>query len=161
MRLYLHKPEEYTRDSFLGYSGSPCFKRYFDYRRSRFNQYIFLDILHFLRSFLIISAVKMLTSNNDNADPYKNSAFNLLKRIYPITNEIHSDKFFIREISIVFILAFVGVKMLLLYYYKFPIFISLSVKVGIIAVGVIFSIYVSNRQSAALASLEMIEDFKK
>jgi tellurite resistance protein TerC len=179
---------------------------------------------------LIISAVKMLTSSTDNVDPYKNPAFNILKKIYPFTSEIHDDKFFIREngikmatpllvvlvviettdimfavdsipaifavttdafivftsnvfailglrslyfvlasymdkfrylkVSLVFVLAFVGTKMLLLHYYKFPTLISLSVIVGIIAVGVLASIYAGSRPSSALAPLEVLNKAK-
>jgi tellurite resistance protein TerC len=55
------------------------------------------------------------------------------------------------KMSLVFVLAFVGVKMLLAHYYHFPTFVSLSVILGILAVGVAASLLGGHRDTAALA----------
>jgi tellurite resistance protein TerC len=55
------------------------------------------------------------------------------------------------KMSLVFVLAFVGVKMLLAHYYHFPTFVSLSVILGILAVGVAASLLGGHRHTAALA----------
>ena len=54
--------------------------------------------------------------------------------------------------SLVFILGFVGVKMLLAHYYVIPTAVSLAVIVGILAIGVIASIIGGGRDTGALAS---------
>ena len=59
------------------------------------------------------------------------------------------EKFRYLRASLVFLLAFVGVKMLLLHHYKIPTLVSLAVIVGVLAVGVLASI-MSRRDTAAL-----------
>jgi tellurite resistance protein TerC len=59
------------------------------------------------------------------------------------------DKFRYLRTSLVFLLAFVGVKMLLAHHYSIPTLVSLGVISGILAVGVAASI-VAARQAAAV-----------
>ena len=49
------------------------------------------------------------------------------------------DKFRYLKISLVFVLAFVGVKMLLSHHYPIPILVSLAIIAGILSVGVLAS----------------------
>jgi len=62
------------------------------------------------------------------------------------------EKFRYLKSSLVFILAYVGVKMLLSHHYPIPNLISLAVICGILAVGVLASIWPKPPDSAALAS---------
>ncbi len=56
------------------------------------------------------------------------------------------------KLSLVFLLAFVGVKMLLTHHYEIPTAVSLALLVGILGVGVVASIAGSHRDTAALPS---------
>lgn len=60
------------------------------------------------------------------------------------------DRFRYLKMSLVFILAFVGVKMLLVHHFKFPVWVSLSFIIGILVVGIIASIIVGKKDTAAL-----------
>jgi len=55
------------------------------------------------------------------------------------------DKFRYLKLSLVFVLGFVGVKMLLIHYYKFPIGLSLGIIIGILATGVITSVIANKK----------------
>jgi len=60
------------------------------------------------------------------------------------------DKFRFLKISLVFVLAFVGSKMILVHHYQIPTLFSLAVIIGILSVGIIASIYASKKDSAKL-----------
>ncbi len=62
------------------------------------------------------------------------------------------DRFRYLKTSLVFLLAFVGVKMLLAHHYPIPTIVSLSIIGGILGVGVLASILAGHRDSAALVS---------
>lgn len=62
------------------------------------------------------------------------------------------DRFRYLKYSLVFILAFVGVKMLLTHHYKFPPFVSLTVLMGILFIGVVASIVAGKRDTDKLVS---------
>lgn len=57
------------------------------------------------------------------------------------------DKFRYLKLSLVFVLGFVGLKMLLIHYYKFPIGVSLGIILGMLATGVIASL-IANKKDA-------------
>ena len=57
------------------------------------------------------------------------------------------DKFKYLQYSLVFILAYVGIKMMLLHYVHFPEWLSLTVILGGLAAGVVYSLYRSSRES--------------
>jgi tellurite resistance protein TerC len=61
------------------------------------------------------------------------------------------DKFRYLKLSLVFVLAFVGLKMLLAQVYKLPIFLSLGVIASLLAAGVIASILANRREERAAA----------
>lgn len=72
------------------------------------------------------------------------------------------DKFRYLKVSLVFVLAFVGVKMLLAHHYPIPTFFSLSVILGILLVGIAASLYASRRDTAKLRSpLDVVPPEKK
>ncbi len=56
------------------------------------------------------------------------------------------NKFKYIKMSLVFILAFVGVKMLLIHHYHFETWVSLSVIIGLLLIGVLSSIYANFRK---------------
>ncbi|MDX1571557.1 MAG: TerC/Alx family metal homeostasis membrane protein [Xanthomonadales bacterium] len=62
------------------------------------------------------------------------------------------EKFRYLKHSLVFVLAYVGVKMLLSHHYPIPNAVSLSLIAGIMSVGVLASIWAGHRDSAALRS---------
>jgi len=62
------------------------------------------------------------------------------------------EKFRYLKMSLVYILAYVGVKMILSHHYHIPIIVSLSVIIGILLVGIMASIVASNRDTAKLQS---------
>ena len=167
-------------------------------------------LIYVFGAFLIFTGIKMLVQKDGHAEPDKNILVRLFKKIYPVTNEYHSDKFFVKldgrkfatpmfvvllvieftdlvfavdsipailaitndtfivytsnvfailglrslyfalsgvmkyfrflKIGLSVILVFVGVKMMIVDFYKFPIVLSLSVIIGILAVSVIASL---------------------
>lgn len=62
------------------------------------------------------------------------------------------DKFRYLKMSLVFILAFVGVKMLLVHHFLFPTFVSLAVILGILTVGIVASLIGGHKDPAKLES---------
>lgn len=62
------------------------------------------------------------------------------------------DKFRYLKMSLVFVLAFVGVKMLLAHHLPIPTSVSLAIILGTLAVGVLASVVGMNRDTAALLS---------
>ena len=62
------------------------------------------------------------------------------------------DRFRYLKMSLVFLLAYVGVKMLLAHHYPIPTLVSLAVIGGILSVGVIASVLAGHRDSAPLVS---------
>ncbi|MFQ5670189.1 MAG: TerC/Alx family metal homeostasis membrane protein [Acidobacteriota bacterium] len=62
------------------------------------------------------------------------------------------DKFRYLKFSLVFILAFVGIKMLISHYYAIPTFTSLAIIVGLLMVGILASLLGAGRGTAALKS---------
>ena len=171
---------------------------------------------------LIISAVKMGSSGQDDINPHKNPALNFLKRTIHIVDDFSGGKFFVRhnrlwaitpifvvlvviettdimfafdsipavlavttngfivftsnvfailglrslyfvlasvmdkfqylKISLVFVLSFVGLKMLLFQFIKLPILGSLAIIAGILATGVLASVITGNRKPSKILS---------
>ncbi len=62
------------------------------------------------------------------------------------------EKFRYLKMSLAFLLAFVGVKMMLIHHYPIPTAVSLSVIAGILAVGILASAVGARRDTAALVS---------
>ncbi len=67
------------------------------------------------------------------------------------------DKFRYLKYSLVFLLAFIGVKMLLPHKYHIPIEVSLAIIVGILAVGIVASILVTRREPHQAAAAPLPE----
>ncbi len=63
--------------------------------------------------------------------------------------------------SLVFVLAFVGVKMILMHHHPIPTFVSLSIILGILAVGLIASYVGAKRDTAPLVSPIAPQDIEK
>ena len=165
---------------------------------------------------LILTAVKMLVTSEQEIAPERNILVRLARRIYPVTPDYHGQKFFVRvegrktvtplllvllviessdllfaidsipavlavtadpfivftsnifailglrslyfalagmihrfrylKLSLVFLLAFIGCKMLIAHYHKIPIQISLVIIAGILSVGVIASLVAAKRE---------------
>ena len=62
------------------------------------------------------------------------------------------EKFRFLKMSLVFVLAFVGVKMILSHHFHIPTLVSLSIITGILSVGILASLFASHRDTAALVS---------
>jgi len=62
------------------------------------------------------------------------------------------EKFRYLKMSLVYILVYVGIKMILSHHYPIPTFISLTIITGILLVGIIASIYAGKRDTAKLKS---------
>ena len=160
---------------------------------------------------LIFTGIKMLSSKDKQIAPDKNPLIRIFKKIFPTTNELHEDKFFIKQnnkrfatplfivlimieitdlifavdsipailavtqdqfivytsnvfailglrslyfalaniidrfkylaIGLALILVFVGVKMIIVDFYKIPIFISLIIIFIILTSSILFSLY--------------------
>ena len=67
------------------------------------------------------------------------------------------DKFRFLKFSLVFILAFVGVKMMLVHFYPIPTWVSLCIIMGTMGVGVAASVLASRRDTAPLRGPELKE----
>ena len=57
------------------------------------------------------------------------------------------DKFRYLKVSLVYILVYVGVKMILSHHYPIPVFVSLSIILAILVVGIIASVYAEKREA--------------
>lgn len=165
---------------------------------------------------LLVSAARMLRSEEDEFDPGKSALVRLARRLYPVTDQLDGDRFFTRvngvraatplfvcllfidfadvvfavdsipaifsvtqdpfivftsnafailglrslyfaiaglmamfkylKLSLVFILAFVGIKMLLHHHVTISNQLSLGVIVGFLAIGILASVWVSRRE---------------
>jgi len=168
-------------------------------------------IIYVFGGLLILTAVKMLITNNEDIHPDRNPLVRLARRFYPVTPNYEGEHFFSRidgrravtplflvllvvestdvlfavdsipaifaitrdpfivftsnvfailclrsmyfalagmiskfrylKVSLVFVLAYVGVKMLLSHHVHIPTLVSLSVIVGMLAVGILASIF--------------------
>lgn len=54
-------------------------------------------IIYVFGSFLILTAVKMLLSRNEEKDAKKFKIYKWIKKVYPVTNTVYNDKFFITK----------------------------------------------------------------
>jgi tellurite resistance protein TerC len=70
------------------------------------------------------------------------------------------NRFRFLKMSLVFLLAFVGVKMLLTHHHPIPTVISLAIIVGILTVGIVASVAASHRDTAPLES-PLVEDLER
>ncbi len=179
-------------------------------------------IIYVFGGILIITAGRMLLAGNEEPDPEKSPVIRLARRLYPVTPELHGERFFVdmsgrraatplflvllmvessdvlfavdsipaifavtqdpflvftsnvfailglRNLyfaiapllnhfkylkqSLVFILAFVGVKMILSHSQPIPTVTSLAVIIGILAVGILASAFAAGRETAPLVS---------
>lgn len=179
-------------------------------------------IIYVFGLLLIASAGKMLVTRHDNITPERNMLVRLVRRIYPVTDEYHGNRFFVLierrraapplllalvlietsnimfaidsipaifaitrdpflvwtsnvlailglrslyfalaglmdrfrylKMSLVFLLVYVGVKMLLSVNYSIPTVVSLAMIGGILSVGVLASLVAGGRDTAALLS---------
>ncbi len=53
-------------------------------------------IIYLFGAFLVFTGSKMIFQNHDEVHPEKNPLVRLFKKIFPVTNELHGDRFFIR-----------------------------------------------------------------
>ncbi|GJQ26588.1 MAG: membrane protein [Phycisphaerae bacterium] len=170
---------------------------------------------------LLYTAVKMYRSQDEAVEPNRNPLVKLARKLYPVTDEFHGEKFFVRvdgrraitplflvllviestdllfavdsipaifaitkdpfivftsnvfailnlrslyfvlasmlekfkylKPSLVFVLAYVGVKMLVSHHYHIPTAFSLAVIIGILAVGILASVISSQREKSRSA----------
>ncbi len=188
----------------------------------------FAWLTYLLGAVLIYSAAKMLMIRHDNIDIAGNPVIGLVKRLTPVTDRFHGDRFFVDidgvrtatplfvalalvefsdvmfavdsipaifaittdpfivftsnifallglrslyfvlaglmdkfrylKMSLVFLLGYIGVKMLLVHYYPIPNVVSLAIITGILAVGVLASTSAARDTAALLSPLsESIE----
>jgi tellurite resistance protein TerC len=174
-------------------------------------------IVYVFGGILILTAVRMLMAGHENVDPERNPVVRLARRLFPIAQELHGERFFIREAgrrvatplflvllvvestdvifavdsipaifavtrdpflvftsnvfailglrslyfaiaplmdkfrylkpALVFVLAYVGVKMMLSHHHPIPTKVSLSVIVAILSVGVLASALAAAREA--------------
>lgn len=167
-------------------------------------------LIYVFGAFLIFTGIKMLLQKDQHIEPEKNILVRLFKKFYPVTNDYHQDKFFVKlngksfdtpmfvvllvieftdlvfavdsipailaitndsfivytsnvfailglrslyfalsgvmkyfrflKIGLSIILVFVGAKMCIVDFYKFPILLSLGIIISILAVSVITSL---------------------
>jgi len=178
--------------------------------------------------FLLLTALRMLFTKQEEMDPDRNVLVRLVRKIYPVTNNYEGSKFFTRignrraitplflvllviestdvlfaidsipaifsvttdpfivftsnifailglrslyfalaammnkfrylKYSLVFVLAYVGVKMILSHYYPVPTLISLLIIVTILGIGILISVLVDHKESHQLnATMEKTE----
>jgi tellurite resistance protein TerC len=178
-------------------------------------------IIYVFGGLLLVSAAKMMITQMENIDPEKNLMVRVVRRLYPVTHEIDSGRFFVQlngqwaatplflalilvetsdilfavdsipavfavtrdpflvftsnifailglrsmyfvlagfmhqfrylKTSLVFVLAYVGVKMMVSHHYPIPNLVSLAFIAGILAVGVLASLVPSRRDSTRQA----------
>jgi tellurite resistance protein TerC len=59
-------------------------------------------IIYVFGGFLVITGIRMLFSGDTEVDPEKNPVVRFARKFLPVTNNMHGDKFFIREHSRIF-----------------------------------------------------------
>ncbi len=171
---------------------------------------------------LLLTAVRMLTATHENLDPERSILVRLARRLYPVTDGLREQRFFVMErgvrsmtplflvllmvegtdvlfavdsipaifavtddpflvytsnvfailglrslyfvlapllgrirflkVSLVFVLAFVGVKMIVAHHHPIPVLVSLSVIVGILGLGLLASLLMPVAEEGALRS---------
>ncbi len=179
-------------------------------------------VVYIFGGLLLISAVKMLVVRHDNIDPERNLLVRIVRRLYPVSADVRSGRFFVLrngsraatplllalllvessdvlfavdsipavfavtrdpflvytsnifailglrslyfvlagfmdkfrylKMSLVFVLSYVGVKMILSHHYPIPTLVSLAIIGGILSVGVLASLVGTARDTARLAS---------
>ncbi len=57
----------------------------------------FTWIIYLFGAFLIFTALKMLFSHGDNKDPKDSALYRWLNKIYPVTDTVESDHFFVKK----------------------------------------------------------------
>ena len=187
-------------------------------------------IVYLLGILLIVSAAKMLVIRHDNIRPYRNIAVRLTRRLWPITNNLHGNRFFTAKdgtrsatplflalllvgtsdvmfainsipavfsvtrdpfliftsnifsvlglrslyfavagmmhrfrylkMSLAFLLAHVGIQMMLSVHYPIPDLVSLAIIGGILGVGVLASIFAAPQDTARLVS-PLVDDLEQ
>jgi tellurite resistance protein TerC len=60
----------------------------------------FAWIIYVFGAFLIITSIKILLQGEKKVDPEKNLFIKIYRRFFPVTEEFHEDKFFIRKAGI-------------------------------------------------------------
>ncbi len=53
-------------------------------------------VMYFLGAFLVYTAIKIISSRDEEVDPSKNVALRIFRRFIPTTNEYHGQKFLVR-----------------------------------------------------------------
>ncbi len=102
----------------------------------------FTDIL-----FAVDSIPAILAVTTDSFIVFTSNIFAILglRNLYFFLVNI-MDRFAYIKYSLVFILAFVGVKMMIVHYFKFPSWISLIVIIVALTVGILSSMYITNKE---------------
>lgn len=102
----------------------------------------FTDIL-----FAVDSIPAILAVTTDSFIVFTSNIFAILglRNLYFFLANI-MDRFAYIKYSLVFILAFVGVKMMIVHYFKFPSWISLIVIILALTIGIFSSMYITNKQ---------------
>ncbi len=54
-------------------------------------------LIYIFGAFLIFTGIKMLLDKDKKVEPDKNPVIKLFKRLFPVTHELHDDKFFIKD----------------------------------------------------------------
>jgi tellurite resistance protein TerC len=54
-------------------------------------------IIYVFAALLVFTGIKMAMGDHESIDPEKNIALRLLRRLMPVTNEFHGQKFFVRQ----------------------------------------------------------------
>jgi tellurite resistance protein TerC len=54
-------------------------------------------IIYVFGAFLVFTGIKMFVLRNQEMDPRENPLIKLMRRLFPVTDEYHEDKFFIRR----------------------------------------------------------------
>lgn len=57
----------------------------------------FIWIIYVFGVFLILTALRMLFRKNEKKDPKDSKIYKWISRVYPVTHEVQSDKFFLRK----------------------------------------------------------------
>ncbi len=172
-------------------------------------------LIYIFGAFLIFTGIKMMLQKDNHIEPDKNILVRLFKKFYPVTNDYHGDKFFVKidakrfatpmfvvllvieftdlvfavdsipailaitndtfivytsnvfailglrslyfalagvmkyfrflKVGLSVILVFVGTKMMIVDFYKFPITLSLGIIVGILIISVIASLAIKQK----------------
>ena len=96
-------------------------------------------ILYLFGLFLLVTGMKMLWFADEAPDLEQNPILRWMRGHPPLDREFTGERFTVVLLALAMVLIFVGMKMLLVEWFKVPAFVSLGIVVGILTTSIVIS----------------------